>query len=48
MAIDPGFAQRLARLIQEERTGLQGFIALLRREAPGVFNVFRRALLPSS
>lgn len=32
MAIDPGFAQRLARLIQEERTGLQGFIALLRRE----------------
>ena len=32
MAIDPGFAQSLARLIQEERTGLQGFIALLRRE----------------
>lgn len=32
MAIDPGFAQRLARLIREERTGLQGFIALLRRE----------------
>lgn len=32
MAIAPGFAQRLARLIQEERTGLQGFIALLRRE----------------
>lgn len=32
MAIDPGFAQRLARLIQEERAGLQGFISLLQRE----------------
>ena len=27
---------------------LAGSVALLRREAPGVFNVFRRALLPSS
>ena len=32
MAIDPGFAQRLALLIQDERAGLQGFIALLQRE----------------
>ena len=32
MAIDPGFAQRLARLIQEEHAGLQGFIGLLQRE----------------
>lgn len=32
MAIDPGFAQRLALLIHDERAGLQGFIALLQRE----------------
>ena len=32
MAIDPGFAQRLARLIHEEHAGLQGFIGLLQRE----------------
>ncbi len=32
MAVDPGFPARLAQLIQEERFGLQGFIALLKRE----------------
>ncbi len=32
MAVDAGFPARLASLIQEERRGLQGFIALLKRE----------------
>lgn len=32
MAIDPGLALRLARLIDEERTGMQAFLALLQRE----------------
>ncbi len=32
MAIDPAFPARLARLIEDERRGMQGFVALLQRE----------------
>jgi flagella synthesis protein FlgN len=32
MSADQGFAHRLARLIQDERAGLQGFVALLQKE----------------
>ncbi|MDD3352775.1 flagella synthesis protein FlgN [Zoogloea sp.] len=32
MAVDQAFVNRLARLIRDECTGLQGFIALLERE----------------
>ena len=32
MAVDPGFHARLAQLIQDERRGMRGFVALLERE----------------
>jgi len=32
VAVDPAFPARLAQLIQDERSGLQGFVALLKRE----------------
>ena len=32
MSADQGFAHRLARLIQDERAGLQDFVALLQKE----------------
>jgi flagella synthesis protein FlgN len=32
MSADQGFALRLARLIQDEHAGLQGFVALLQKE----------------
>jgi flagellar biosynthesis protein FlgN len=32
MAADQGFAHRLARLVQDEHAGLQGFVALLQKE----------------
>ena len=34
MAVDPGFHARLAQLIQDERRGMRGFVALLEREEP--------------